>query len=199
MSDLSPSNRVYYAPHGGHPPQTELLTGRAIFTTAYAVIPKGVMCDIVTSYLPNWEKTRLWILARPMSGFAETFSQYIVEVAPGGGSTRPEPNDAVEAVLFVVEGQLTLTLDRRAHTMSPGGYAFIPPGSGLANAQSRRGIGPLPLDPQGLRTRRGNCSADCVWSSTRTTLYLRGCRTLERWLGDVPPSSMRRTCATICM
>jgi len=129
MSDLSSSNRVYYAPHGGHPPQTELLTGRAIFTNAYAVIPKGVMCDIVTSYLPNWENTRLWILARPMSGFAETFSQYIVEVAPGGGSTRPEPDDAVEAVLFVVEGQLTLTLDRRAHTMSPGGYAFIPPGS----------------------------------------------------------------------
>ena len=41
--------RSYYAPHGGHPPQTELLTGRAVFTEAYAVIPKGVMRDIVTS------------------------------------------------------------------------------------------------------------------------------------------------------
>ena len=34
---------TYYAPPGGLPPQTQLLTGRAVFTEAYAVIPKGVM------------------------------------------------------------------------------------------------------------------------------------------------------------
>ena len=39
----------YVAPQGGHPPQTDLLTGRAVFTPAYAVIPRGVMRDIVTS------------------------------------------------------------------------------------------------------------------------------------------------------
>ena len=43
---------LYVAPMGGHPPQTELLTGRAVFTEAYVVIPKGVMRDIVTSNLP---------------------------------------------------------------------------------------------------------------------------------------------------
>ena len=80
--------RSYYAPHGGHPPQTELLTGRAVFTEAYAVIPKGVMRDIVTSLLPFWDKTRAWVIARPLSGFAETFSQYIMEVSPGGGSEQ---------------------------------------------------------------------------------------------------------------
>jgi (S)-ureidoglycine aminohydrolase len=53
----------YFAPAGGHPPQSQLLTGRAIFTEAYAVIPRGVMMDIVTSYLPHWDKTRLWIIA----------------------------------------------------------------------------------------------------------------------------------------
>ncbi|VVE33074.1 (S)-ureidoglycine aminohydrolase [Pandoraea horticolens] len=31
---------------------TERLTGRATFTEAYAVIPKGVMRDIVTNHLP---------------------------------------------------------------------------------------------------------------------------------------------------
>ena len=61
-----------------------------MFTEAYAVIPRGVMRDIVTSYLPFWDDTRLWVIARPLSGFAETFSQYIVEVSPGGGSDRPE-------------------------------------------------------------------------------------------------------------
>src|SRR5690606_41657558 len=73
-------NNKYYAPHGGHPGQDQLLTDRAVFTEAYAVIPKGTMRDIVTSYLPFWAATRLWVIARPLSGFAETFSQYIVEL-----------------------------------------------------------------------------------------------------------------------
>ena len=123
------SDRSYYAPTGGHPPQTELLTGRAVFTEAYAVIPKGVMRDIVTSWLPHWEKTRLWVLSRPLSGFAETFSQYIMEVQPEGGSDKPENDGSAEAVLFVVEGVATLTLAGQTYSMSPGGFAFLPPGA----------------------------------------------------------------------
>lgn len=119
----------YYAPHGGHPPQTDLLTGRAMFTEAYAVIPRGVMGDIVTSYLPFWEKTRLWMIARPLSGFAETFSQYIMEVAPGGGSTRPELDPAAEGAIFVVEGSLQLALGGKRHDLGPGGFAYVPPSS----------------------------------------------------------------------
>ena len=74
---------TYYARHGGLPPQTSLLTDRAVFTTSYAVIPKGVIRDITASFLPFWEKTRLWVLARPLSGFAETFSQYMMEDCAG--------------------------------------------------------------------------------------------------------------------
>lgn len=118
---------TYYAPRGGQPPQTDLLSGRAIFTTAYAVIPKGVMQDIVTSLLPGWDKTRAWIIARPLSGFAETFSQYIMEVSPGGGSAAPEPDAQAEGVIFVVEGELWLSIGGKTHHMAPGGYAFLPP------------------------------------------------------------------------
>ncbi|WP_028219762.1 bifunctional allantoicase/(S)-ureidoglycine aminohydrolase [Paraburkholderia oxyphila] len=121
------SSSSYYAPKGGHPAQTELLTDRAMFTEAYAVIPKGVIRDIVTSYLPFWDKTRLWVLARPLTGFAETFSQYIVEVSPGGGSDRPELDDLAEGVIFVVDGELELKLNGVEHKLVPGGYAFIPP------------------------------------------------------------------------
>ena len=120
----------YYAPKGGLPPQTQLLTDRAVFTEAYAVIPKGTMSDIVTSFLPFWEGARFWVIARPMSGFAETFSHYIAEVQPGGGSSRPETDPGVEAVLFVVAGQMELTLDGQSHQMSEGGYAFVPPNAG---------------------------------------------------------------------
>ncbi|TIW55301.1 MAG: (S)-ureidoglycine aminohydrolase, partial [Mesorhizobium sp.] len=59
MDMIKTPERTYYAPHGGHPGQSELLTGRAVFTEAYAVIPKGVMQDIVTSALPFWDKTRV--------------------------------------------------------------------------------------------------------------------------------------------
>ena len=118
---------TYFAPRGGHPPQTDLLTGRAVFTEAYAVIPKGVMRDIVTSALPFWDKTRVWVIARPLSGFAETFSQYIVEVAPGGGSDKPEGDARAEGVLFVVDGEIELSLAGRTHRMTAGGYAYLPP------------------------------------------------------------------------
>jgi len=99
-----------------------------MFTEAYAVLPRGVMRDIVTSYLPFWDDTRLWVIARPLSGFAETFSQYIVEVAPGGGSERPELDTGAEGVLFVVEGEMQLTVDDDKHVLAPGGYAYLPPG-----------------------------------------------------------------------
>jgi (S)-ureidoglycine aminohydrolase len=117
----------YYAPAGGLPPQTQLTTDRAVFTEAYAVLPRGTMTDIVTSLLPFWGKTRLWVIARPLSGFAETFSQYIVEVSPGGGSDKPELDPGAEGVLFVVAGGLTLTLGEATHELTEGGYAFIPP------------------------------------------------------------------------
>jgi (S)-ureidoglycine aminohydrolase len=120
----------YVVTHGGHPKQTELHSGRAVFTEAYAVIPRSVMRDIVTSALPHWSGTRAWIIARPMTGFAETFSQYVMEVAPGGGSDRPEPETAAQGALFVMEGELTVTLDGEDHRLQPGGFAWLPPGSG---------------------------------------------------------------------
>ncbi len=120
----------YTAPHGGHPPQTQLLTSRAVFTEAYAVIPKGVMGDIVTSALPFWDNSRAWILSRPLSGFAESFSQYIMEVLPGGGSDSPEPEVGAQAVLFLMEGELTVTVGGETHRLQPGGYAYLPPASG---------------------------------------------------------------------
>ncbi|MBT0956066.1 (S)-ureidoglycine aminohydrolase [Alphaproteobacteria bacterium KMM 3653] len=117
----------YFAPIGGLPGQTELLTGRAVFTTAYALIPKDTMRDIVTSRLPFWNDTRVWVLSRPLSGFAETFSQYAVEVAPGGGSDRPELDPEAQGVLFITHGNARLTIDGTPHDLTPGGYAYLPP------------------------------------------------------------------------
>jgi (S)-ureidoglycine aminohydrolase len=124
------TKRSYYAPKGGLPPQTDLITDRAVFTEAYAVIPKREFSDIVASFLPHWDRTRCWIIARPLSGFAETFSQYIMEVQPGGGSERPEPDQGAEGVFFVVEGSVAVTVGGKEHALTPGGYAYLPPASG---------------------------------------------------------------------
>ncbi len=43
MKDTPAPRRSYYAPQGGLPAQTDLHTGRAVFTEAYAVIPRGVL------------------------------------------------------------------------------------------------------------------------------------------------------------
>jgi (S)-ureidoglycine aminohydrolase len=121
---------TYASAPGGLPPQTALLTDRAVFTDAYAVIPRGTMRDITASLLPGWAGARAWVLARPMTGFAETFSQYAVEVAPGGGADAPEPEADVEAALFVTEGEATVTLDGADRVLGPGGFAWLPPGAG---------------------------------------------------------------------
>jgi len=117
---------TYAFPPGGLPPQTENPLGRAVFTDAYALIPADVQRDIVTSFLPGWEHTRAWILARPMTGFAETFAQYALEIQPEGGSHDPEPDLDAQAFLFVAQGTARLTLGRDFHDLRPGSFAYIP-------------------------------------------------------------------------
>lgn len=123
------SEPKYASPIGGLPAQHELLTGRSIITTAYTVIPKGVLRDIVTSHIPGWTKTRAWILARPIAGFATTFAQLAMEISPGGGSDHPESEAGVESVVFVTEGNLELRLAGTDYRLQPGSYAFVPAGA----------------------------------------------------------------------
>ncbi|WP_310618901.1 bifunctional allantoicase/(S)-ureidoglycine aminohydrolase [Flexibacterium corallicola] len=125
--NLPPS--TLFAPQGGLSGQTQIMTDRAVFTEAYAVIPKGVMQDIVTSNLPFWDKTRAWVIARPLSGFAETFAQYIMELQPEGGSAQPEPDTAAQGVFFVVQGEITVTYNNEEHVLPEGGYAYLPAGA----------------------------------------------------------------------
>ena len=120
---------TYFSPEGGLPTQSNLLTDRAVFKSAYAVIPRGCFADIVTSLLPLWKHMRMWVVARPMTGFAETFSQYLVQLQPEGGSDNPESNASVQSVLFLTSGAVKLTIDNESHIMESGDYAYIPAGS----------------------------------------------------------------------
>ncbi|MEL6206694.1 MAG: bifunctional allantoicase/(S)-ureidoglycine aminohydrolase [Pseudomonadota bacterium] len=117
----------YAFPPAGLPPQRDRPESTAVFTQAYAVIPASVQRDIVTSFLPGWSDSRAWILARPMTGFAETFAQYALEIRPEGGSSDPEPDPDAEAFLFVATGSARLTVAAETHRLVPGSYAYIPP------------------------------------------------------------------------
>ena len=123
------SRDLYAGPARGLPSQTGQTTDAAIFTDAYAVIPRATMRDIVASYLPGWTGMRMWILARPLTGFAETFSQYVVELAPGGGSQRPETDERAQAALFVTRGEIEIVVAGRASRLAAGGFAYVPPGA----------------------------------------------------------------------
>ncbi|MFK7870042.1 MAG: bifunctional allantoicase/(S)-ureidoglycine aminohydrolase [Roseobacter sp.] len=118
---------TYAFPPGGHPHRDTDPESTAIFTEAYAVIPAVTQRDIVTSFLPNWQAARLWVLARPLSGFAETFSYYSVELDMEGGSNEPEPDKDAQAVLFVASGQARLTLGHDTFDLRPGSYVYLPP------------------------------------------------------------------------
>ena len=140
----------YHSQFGGLPGQTELLSSKAVFTTAYAVIPRSVLTDIVTSVLPHWKATRAWILSRPLTGFSETFSQYVMEVQPGGGSDRPEPDKRAQAAIFVVEGGMVIEYDGGEHTLRSGFLCLYPCWFIVEIAQSRHRGCEVSLGSQGL-------------------------------------------------
>ena len=121
------SKNQYYFPRGGLPSGEKLLTGKAVFKDSYVVIPREVMTDIVTSYFPNWENTRAWVLAKPLSGFSTTFSQSIVNVGPDGGSKDPEINAEIQSVIFILDGNLELIIGGEKYSLTPGSYCYIPP------------------------------------------------------------------------
>ena len=201
--DFKETNRRYAVAKGGLPPLTQdlakdLLGQEARFTPAYAFIPHRVLADIVASTLPFWQGTRLWVLARPLSGFAETFSHYLMELAPQGGSDRPDDDADAEHVLFVVEGEITLSYNDQKTILTAGGYAYLPVGCQwtLHNTaqnpahfhwirkryQAVEGIAPLNLSSPTTTPSRQRRSLPMVMAHGRRAILL------------IPPTS-----AMICM
>ena len=189
---------TYWSPTGGLPAQTQLLTDRAMFREAYAVIPRGTNSDIVTSYLPHWQGTRLWVLARPLSGFAETFSQYMMEVSPGGGSDRPEldPDATVDYMRGFTgtgtnAGNCCTTSDPAA-VAAAAGYDDVIVYAGMDSTASSGTFAPT--------TDSAPISTPCVTpppkrrTSCATRVHPR--RRSRRWRASTPWQTTSRRCVT---
>lgn len=139
----------YFALKGGEPDPATLVTDRAVFREAYVFIPKRCAKDITSSFFPHWDGTRGWVLARPLSGFAETFAQMSMEVSPGGGSDHPEEDPDGESVLLILEGSAVLSFGSESHHMQAGGYAYLAPGE----KWSFRNLGDAPVYFMWIRKR----------------------------------------------
>lgn len=95
---------------------------RAVVTAQYAVMPPE---GVLESRLPGFRQTVARILAAPPLG--ARFAQLLLEIAPGGGTTRPR-DDGLEHVFYLLGGAVELTIGATAHRLAPGGYAYVPPG-----------------------------------------------------------------------
>jgi (S)-ureidoglycine aminohydrolase len=96
--------------------------------------------SFVTSDLPGWEKSHGIILIGPRMG--ARFSQYLALMEPGGSAGQPLPG--VERVLYVLEGQVELTLSGASmRSLGTGAFAYCPPSAHVevcATAPSRLNV-----------------------------------------------------------
>jgi (S)-ureidoglycine aminohydrolase len=115
-----------------------MITERAVVRPAYAIIPGAAIKENVRSIIPGWKGTRAWVLAAPGIGHAVGFAQYLVYLDPEGGCARPEVQAEVEGFVYVLEGEVSLSLEGRTERLGPGRFAFIPAGTAweVFNAQA---------------------------------------------------------------
>ena len=189
----------YYVPRGGLPPQTELATDRARFTEAYAVLCKRH--DDATSspvYLPFWEDTRLWVIARPLSRVRGDVLAVHRRGAPGGGSDRPESDPDAEA------GAVRRRRDGAAHdrgaSRTPWNRAATPTSRRAARGRcTTAGTGPPPFTgsarPTSASTGLDAPAAGGRPTSARSSLWRCPTPTAH---GQRRGSSTRPICATTC-
>ena len=111
----------------GYP--ADILSTRAVVKHGnYAVIPPE---GLVNNQIPGLEGCRVSIVASPKMG--ASFVEYLLEVAPGGGTSRPFGREAgIETFFAIVEGEGLLGAGEELSPASAGAYQYAPPGTGLS-------------------------------------------------------------------
>lgn len=106
----------------------DLLSTRAVVKPGlWAVIPKE---GLVNNVIPGIKGCKVSIVASPKMG--ASFVQYIIEADQNGGTTElfgSEQN--IESFIYVVTGEVDITVEGKQYNMKNGGYAFAPAGVGL--------------------------------------------------------------------
>jgi len=118
---------------------------RGVVRPNYAFLaPEGVL----TSRLPNYDKTVVRFLAGPVLGAC--FVQFILEVERGGGAIRPTREEGVQHFYLVLSGAAEIRISGGAARPLPqGSFAYLPPGTEF----TLRAAGDSPARILGLRKR----------------------------------------------
>ena len=98
----------------------ELLHGRTRVRRRYALMP---LDGFPTSRLPQWRGADVRILAAPALG--ANFAQYKIDLQPGGGTSQ-QGDGITETLVYVLGGELTLTVNQQRQTLITGGFALLP-------------------------------------------------------------------------
>lgn len=84
---------------------------------------------LVNNVVPGFTGCDMSILGSPKMG--ASFVDYIITVNPKGGNTQGFGGQGVESILYVLSGELEVTLAGEKHTLSQGSYAFAGPSYSL--------------------------------------------------------------------
>jgi (S)-ureidoglycine aminohydrolase len=107
---------------------------RAVVTSQYAIMQTA---GTLASQLPGISNTTIRIQTAPAMG--AQFVQILLEMEPGGGTTR-DRDEALQHFFFVVDGAVTVAIDGESHQLGTHGYAYVPVGhrcAFTADTQSR--------------------------------------------------------------
>jgi (S)-ureidoglycine aminohydrolase len=109
----------------------ELLHGRTRVRRRYALMP---LDGFPPSRLPLWTSAEARILAAPALGAG--FAQYKIDLQPGGG-TQHRADNAVETFLYVLGGEVSLSVAQGRWTMTDGSFALVPHASSYSLQATR--------------------------------------------------------------
>ena len=88
---------------------------------SYMIFPRA---NRVEHHLPHFNGVLTQVLATPQQG--AKFVQHELLVDPNGGTSQARDED-FEQFFFVLEGQVNIRLDGKAHKLVEGSFAWLPP------------------------------------------------------------------------
>ncbi len=84
---------------------------------------------LVKNVIPGFENVDVTILGSPRMG--ARFVDYRLNVLPGGGHFEGFGEEGVQTFIYVIEGELEVTIDNNTSKLTSKGYAYAPSGMKL--------------------------------------------------------------------
>lgn len=101
---------------------------RGVVKRNYAFMPPE---GVLKSRLPAYDATVVRFLAAPVLG--AQFAQFVLEIAPGGGSNRTVVEAGIQHFFYVLSGTAVVRVDGAGPAeLTAGGFFYVPPGTGFS-------------------------------------------------------------------